>query len=104
MLPLSLRKHLFVTNRIAFINGEFIEERNAFLHISDLSIQRGYGVFDYCRTNQNNPVHLDHHIDRFFQSAAIMHLQMPLSKDELVTVIQDVTRKNNIPQSGVRML
>jgi branched-subunit amino acid aminotransferase/4-amino-4-deoxychorismate lyase len=104
MHPLSLRKHPFVTNRIAFINGEFIEERNASLHISDLSIQRGYGVFDYCRTNQNIPVHLDDHIDRFFRSADVMHLQIPLSKDELAATIQDLVRKNNIPQSGIRML
>ena len=93
-----------MTNRIAFINGEFIEERNAFLHISDLSIQRGYGVFDYCRTHHNIPVHLDDHIHRFVQSADIMHLQMPVSKDELVTIIHNLTKKNNIPQSGIRML
>lgn len=91
-------------NRIAFINGEFIEERNAFLHISDLSIQRGYGVFDYCRTHHNIPVHLDDHLDRFVRSADIMHLPMPLSTGELITIIHDLVSKNNIPQSGIRML
>jgi branched-subunit amino acid aminotransferase/4-amino-4-deoxychorismate lyase len=93
-----------VTNRIAFINGEFIEERNATLHISDLSIQRGYGVFDYCRANQNVPIHLDHHLDRFAESARIMHLQLPFSKTELKTIIDDLLIKNNITQSGIRML
>lgn len=93
-----------MTNRTAFINGEFIEERNACLHISDLSIQRGYGVFDYCRTHHHIPVHLDDHIDRFVQSADIMHLQLPVSRGELITIIHELTRKNNTPQSGIRML
>lgn len=93
-----------MTNRIAFINGEFIEERNATLHISDLSIQRGYGVFDYCRANHNAPVHLDHHLDRFAESARIMHLPLPFSKTELKTIIDDLLLKNNITQSGIRLL
>ena len=91
-------------NRIAFLNDQFIEEKNASLHISDLSIQRGYGVFDYCRTNKDVAVHLEDHINRFIRSAAIMHLELPLSKEELVSIIHQLISKNNIPQSGLRML
>jgi branched-chain amino acid aminotransferase len=93
-----------VTNRIAFIHGQFIEERNACLHISDLAIQRGYGVFDYCRTNHHIPVHIDYHIDRFIQSADIMHLPLLVSREELISIIHELIRKNEIPQSGIRML
>lgn len=32
---------------IAFINNQFVEESKATLGITDLSIQRGYGVFDF---------------------------------------------------------
>jgi branched-subunit amino acid aminotransferase/4-amino-4-deoxychorismate lyase len=93
-----------VSNRVAFINGQFIEERNACLHVSDLSIQRGYGIFDYCRTKDHTPVYLDDHIDRFFGSAGIMHLEVPISKEELTSVIHQLIKKNNIPQSGIRIL
>jgi branched-chain amino acid aminotransferase len=93
-----------VTNRIAFINGEFIEEKKACLHISDLAIQRGYGVFDYCRTNDHVPVHLEDHIDRFLRSADIMQLQLPVCRESLVEIIHELIRKNEIAQSGIRML
>lgn len=93
-----------MSNRIAFINGEFIEERNAFLHVSDLAIQRGYGVFDYCRTSHHVPVHIEDHIDRFARSAKIMHLQLPVFREKLISVIHELIRKNDIPQSGIRML
>jgi len=93
-----------VTNRIAFLNGQFIKEENACLHISDLAIQRGYGIFDFCRTNNHIPVHIDDHIDRFFQSADLMHLQLPISKEEISSVIHQLISKNAIPHSGIRML
>jgi branched-chain amino acid aminotransferase len=93
-----------VNNRIAFINDQFIEEKNACLHISDLAIQRGYGVFDYCRTTDHIPLYIDDHIDRFIQSANLMHLQLPTSKEELLSIIHQLIKKNKIPQSGIRML
>ena len=91
-------------NRFAFINGEFLEEKNACLHVSDLSIQRGYGVFDYCRTINQLPVYLDDHIERFFHSAEIMHLQIPVSRKELTSYIHQLIQKNSISVSGIRML
>ena len=93
-----------MTNRFAFINDGFIEEREACLHISDLAIQRGYGIFDFCRTSDNVPVHLEDHVDRFFQSADYMHLQLRLSQFEIISIIQELIKKNSIPQSGIRML
>ena len=104
LISLSLRKHLLVTTRFAFINGEFIDEKKATLHISDLAIQRGYGVFDYCRTNDHAPVYLEDHIDRFFHSADIMQLRLPVSRQSLVDIIHELNRKNEISQSGIRML
>ena len=32
-----------------FLNQEFVENGQAVLHVSDLSVQRGYGVFDFFR-------------------------------------------------------
>ncbi|HKH63661.1 MAG TPA: aminotransferase class IV [Flavitalea sp.] len=93
-----------MTNRFAFINGDIIQEKKATLHISDLAIQRGYGVFDYCRTNDHVPIHLEDHIDRFLRSADIMQLQSPVSRESLVEIIHELIRKNEIPQSGIRML
>jgi branched-chain amino acid aminotransferase len=91
-------------SRTAFINGDFIDEKDTCLHISDLAIQRGYGVFDYCRTNNHIPVHLNDHIDRFIQSATIMHLPLPVSREELISIVHQLLQKNQIAQSGIRLL
>ena len=57
-----------------YLNDKFVENDKAFLHVSDLSIQRGYGVFDFFRTVNGIPLFLDDHLDRFYASAAAMYL------------------------------
>lgn len=72
--------------------------------MSDLSIQRGYGIFDYCRTARNVPVHLEDHIERFYRSAEIMHLEVPLTHEGLIAAIYELISRNQIPESGIKML
>jgi branched-chain amino acid aminotransferase len=87
-----------------FTNDQFIEAGNASLHISDLAIQRGYGIFDFFKVRNNVPLYVEDHLDRYFQSASIMHLPSPYTKDKLLSIVNDLIKKNNIPNSGIRMI
>lgn len=87
-----------------FLNDQFIEAENASLHISDLAIQRGYGIFDFFRVRNNVPLYVEDHLDRFLQSASIMQLSSPYTKDKLLTLISDLIKRNNISNSGIRMI
>lgn len=87
-----------------FLNDQFIEAENASLHISDLAIQRGYGIFDFFRVRNNVPLYVEDHLDRFLQSASIMQLSSPYTKDKLLTIISDLIKRNNISNSGIRMI
>lgn len=86
-----------------FINDRFIADDEATLHISDLSIQRGYGIFDFFKTVQGKPIFLEDHLDRFFNSAEKMHLHIKQSPEELKTILTDLIAKNNIPDSGIKL-
>ena len=91
------------TSLFIFINDSFEAEENASLLVSDLSIQRGYGVFDFFRTINNKPVHLDDHLDRFFFSASKMRLPIGKTREQLKEIISELMQKNNIPDSGIRI-
>ncbi|TPE42994.1 aminotransferase class IV [Pontibacter mangrovi] len=88
----------------AYVRGQVLPLAQATLHISDLSIQRGYGVFDYFRVFGNTPVFLDDYLQRFHASAAALHLQLPISDEELRAVIEEVIDKNSMPRSGMKMI
>lgn len=89
---------------IAYVNNTFIEEEIATIGISDLSIQRGYAVFDFFRTRNNIPLFLDDYLNRFYGSAAHLHLQPPVDRRELIGIIQELINRNNLPTSGIRIV
>lgn len=90
--------------QFACINGEMIKKENAAISINDLAIQRGYGIFDFIRTYNNRPVFLEDHLDRFFYSAEKMNLKIKYSPDEITGFIFDLIQKNNIPDSGIKII
>ena len=88
----------------AFVRGEIIPLRDAFLHVSDLSIQRGYGVFDFFKVSNGHAFFLNDYVDRFYHSAAVMRLTVPYVSRDLKTIIQQLIRQNDLAESGIKLI
>lgn len=88
----------------AFVNSQIIPIAGANLHISDLAIQRGYGIFDFFKVQEKHAYFLEDYLNRFYQSAAQMQLNVPLAPEALKAVIQELLAKNNLVESGVKMI
>ncbi|MBX0331922.1 aminotransferase class IV [Pontibacter sp. HSC-14F20] len=88
----------------AYNLGQIVPLSEARLHVSDLSVQRGYGVFDFVKVQQGCPLFLDDYLNRFFQSAQLMHLELPLSREELQQVIAKLIDLNQLPEAGMKMI
>jgi branched-chain amino acid aminotransferase len=86
-----------------FLNDTFLPAPDAALSVNDLAIQRGYGIFDFLKTVDGNPIYLNDHLDRFFHSAARMRLSVGKTRDELQGIIAELTRLNELPDSGIRI-
>jgi D-alanine transaminase/branched-chain amino acid aminotransferase len=92
-----------MTDLSVFINDEFVPATQATLLVTDLSIQRGYGIFDYFMTLGGRPIFLDPHLDRFFRSAAQLRLPVDRTREQLTAIIAELQQRNAIPDSGIRM-
>lgn len=92
-----------MTTLHAIINGTLVAENEATILISDLSIQRGYGIFDYFRTSDNRPVFLEDHLDRFCRSASEMRLDAGIDREQIKKMIAELMLRNNLPDSGIRI-
>lgn len=86
-----------------FINGNWIDAANATVHVSDLSVQRGYGVFDFFRTVEQTPLFVDDHLARLQHSAATLRLALPYAADELKQIISELINRNQLATSGIRI-
>ena len=92
-----------MSTRYVFINDRFVPQEEAVLPVSDLSIQRGYGLFDYLKIVEGVPLYLDEHLDRLFFSAGQMHLPILLGREGLKGIIRELMERNRLPHSGIRL-
>lgn len=86
------------------INENLVAKEDASISIYDLGLLRGYGVFDFFKTVNNRPIWIDDHLDRFYFSAAEMNMPVPVKKPGLKDLVQELIDKNNLPDSGIRIL
>ena len=90
-------------SRLVYLNGKFVQENNATLSFLDVSIQRGYSVFDFFRLVKNQPLHMDDHLDRLYFSAGELRLPVPKSREEIKQLIHELIWENELPDSGIRV-
>ena len=88
----------------AYVRQEIVPLEQAHLHVSDLAIQRGYGVFDFFRIREGRPLFLEEYLSRFYASARLMHLPLPFSDGELKETIYKLMELNGLAVSGMKMI
>jgi len=79
---------------VLYVNGRFVPESQASVAVSDLGLLRGYGVFGSSITYNREPFRLKQHLDRLQNSASVIELDLPWSKEELAGPIYETLRRN----------
>ncbi len=87
----------------ASVNGNIFPANEAVLQVNDMSIQRGYGVFDFFKVVNGRPVFLEDHLDRLYRSMNALHLSIPEDRTSLQHDIEALIKRNALPECGVRI-
>ncbi|CCB88259.1 aminotransferase class IV [Simkania negevensis] len=88
---------------LVYIDGQILPAEEAKISVLDLSIMRGYGVFDFLRTYQKLPFRLWDHLKRFEASAKEIEIPLPLSMNEVVDVIEQLLEKAPYPEANIKI-
>jgi branched-chain amino acid aminotransferase len=86
------------------LNGKLVPAGEAVLKVNDLAILRGYGIFDYFLVRKRRPLFIEDYLGRFFRSAEILNLKIPLSKDQLRAKITELIEINGEDQAAIRLV
>ena len=87
-----------------YVDGEFIKENEATVSVKDLSVLRGYGVFDFLRSYNGVPFYLKSHINRLAQSARLIGLTLPHSVEEIHRLTMETIARNDHADFNIRIL
>ncbi|ABB14035.1 branched-chain-amino-acid transaminase [Carboxydothermus hydrogenoformans] len=89
---------------LIYLDGKFVPEEEAKVSVFDHGLLYGDGVFEGIRAYNNRVFKLKEHIDRLYESAKAILLEIPLTKEEMTEVVLETMRKNNLREGYIRLV
>lgn len=91
-------------SRLCYVNGKIQQASQGVISISDLALQRGYGVFEYARTFNGKLFHFEDHLQRFRLSASELHLELPLPEGEITSLAEQLIQGSDLRLPAIRLI
>lgn len=89
---------------IQFYNGEFLPKEAIKFSINDVGILRGYGIFDFMRVIDGMPVFVEDHLNRFENSAQVVGMELPYSREKIRSVIDELVTINGFSLGYIKLI
>ncbi len=87
-----------------YLNGKFVEKEEAKVSVFDHGFLYGDGVFEGIRAYNCLVFKLKEHIDRLFESAHSIMLEIPLRKEELIKAVVETLKVNKLKDAYIRLV
>jgi len=85
-----------------WIDGEWHTKESARVSVFDHGLLYGDGVFEGVRVYGGKPFKLTEHLDRLWESAHAVMLQIPRTKAEIAGAIEEAVRRSGLTEAYVR--
>ena len=87
-----------------YIDGEFYDKENAKISVFDHGLLYGDGVFEGIRFYNGRVFRLEEHIDRLFDSARAIALNIGMDKAAVIEATLETIRQNNLQDGYIRLV
>ncbi len=87
-----------------YVDGKLVPKEEAKISVFDHGYLYGDGIFEGIRVYDGNAFRLVEHIDRLYESAKTIALEIPLSPDELTQLTLDTVAANGMRNCYVRLV
>jgi D-alanine transaminase len=83
-------------SRIAYVNGRYVPQRDAMVHVEDRGYQFADGVYEVCEVRGGRLIDERRHMERLQRSLAELQIRMPMSLAAFGVVLHEVVRRNGV--------
>ena len=87
-----------------YVNGKLYDKEDARISVYDHGLLYGDGVFEGIRSYAGKVFRLDEHLDRLWDSAKAIWLEIPVSKRQMAEAIEHTLAANGIADGYVRVV
>ena len=83
-----------MAERVVYLNGEYVAEKDARVSVLDRGFRWGDAVYDATRTFEGRLFKLHEHVERFFRSLRYARIDPRLDKAAVTAICEDLVRRN----------
>jgi branched-chain amino acid aminotransferase len=87
-----------------YINGKFYDKANAKISVFDHGLLYGDGVFEGIRSYNRLVFKLKEHIDRLYESAKSILLEIPQARQEMIKAVVSTLKENKLKDAYIRLV
>lgn len=87
-----------------YINGKFYAKEDAKVSVYDHGLLYGDGVFEGIRCYSGNVFRLEQHLERLYESARAIMLQIPISPEKLAEDVYETLHRNQFTDAYIRLV
>lgn len=87
-----------------YLDGQFLPEAEAKVSVFDHGLLYGDGVFEGIRFYNGRVFRLEEHLDRLWDSARSICLEIPMSKEEMTKALLETIRRNGMHDGYIRQI
>lgn len=87
-----------------YINGKFVSRKDAKVSVFDHGLLYGDGAFEGIRSYKRRVFKLEEHMDRLYETAHTLMIQIPLAQKQMMAAIVATLKKNNIGDGYIRVI
>ncbi len=87
-----------------FLNGELVKQEDAKISVFDHGLLYGDGIFEGIRAYNGRVFRFDEHLDRLYESAKAIMLDIPMSKAEMKEAVLKTIRANELEDAYIRLV
>jgi len=87
-----------------FINGKLYDKEDAKISVYDHGLLYGDGVFEGMRSYGGKVFRMQEHLDRLWDSAKGIWLEIPMTKEALAQAVNDTLKANSIQDGYIRLV
>ena len=83
-------------SRIAYVNGRYLPQRAATVHVEDRGYQFSDGVYEVCEVRGGCIIDQRRHLARLKRSLQELRIEMPMAEAALAIVMRECIRRNRV--------
>src|SRR6201996_7736416 len=87
-----------------YIDGKFYSEANAKVSVFDHGLLYGDGIFEGIRFYNGRVFRLEEHLQRLWDSARSICLEIPISETEMTEALLETIRQNEMRDGYIRLI